>query len=201
MSVISKRSRHNEILDFPREGWMLIGVVILCGSILIIGMGAVHGDTFVLSSPVFKHGGEIPEKYTCDGEDIAPPIEWTGIPENTRSLVLIVEDPDAPDPKAPKLTWVHWMLYNIPPEVTSLPEGLTDKNLPLGVLEGLNDWKVAGYDGPCPPIGRHRYFHRLYALDAVLSDLDNPTRADLGGAMEGHILSQIELIGTYERTR
>ncbi len=201
MSVLLKTFVYIDFLDFSRKVGMLIGMVFLYGSVFTIGMEAVRGDTFVLSSPAFDHGGEIPEKYTCDGQDIAPPLEWTGIPENTRSLVLIIEDPDAPDPQAPKLTWVHWMLYNIPPEITSLPEGMTDKNLPPGVLEGLNDWKVADYGGPCPPIGKHRYFHRLYALDTVLSDLDNPTRADLGDAMEGHILSQIELMGTYERSR
>jgi Raf kinase inhibitor-like YbhB/YbcL family protein len=157
--------------------------------------------TLTLTSSAFAAGGEIPRQYTCDGREIAPPLAWTGVPEGTRSLALIVDDPDAPDPKAPKTTWVHWVLYNIPPSTTSLPEGATSRDLPQGTREGLNDWKRTGYGGPCPPIGRHRYFHKLYALDAVLPDLGTPTKAKVEAAMAEHILATAELVGTYQRVR
>lgn len=151
-----------------------------------------------LSSEVFSHGGEIPRTYTCDGRDISPPLAWSGLPDETRSLVLIVDDPDAPDPAAPKMTWVHWVLYNIPPDATGLSEGVQD--LPAGTHQGCNDWDRTGYGGPCPPTGRHRYFHKLYALDVVLPDLDLPTKAQLEEAMQVHVLERIELVGTYQRT-
>ncbi|MDH3513732.1 MAG: YbhB/YbcL family Raf kinase inhibitor-like protein [Gammaproteobacteria bacterium] len=154
-----------------------------------------------LTSTAFHHHGEIPARYTCDGEDVSPPLSWTGVPDGARSLVLIVDDPDAPDPKAPQMTWVHWVLYNIPPSVTGLPEALTMKMLPRGTLEGINDWKRSGYRGPCPPAGRHRYFHKLFALDRVLPDMKHPGKAGVEGAMRGHILSQTEIIGTYQRPR
>ena len=112
---------------------------------------------------------------------------------------MIVDDPDAPDPANPKMTWVHWILYNIPAPVSSLPEGVKDQDLPKGTLHGLNDWKKSGYGGPCPPIGQHRYFHKLYALDVVLPDLGRPTKDKLEEAMEGHVLSKAELIGLYQR--
>jgi hypothetical protein len=114
---------------------------------------------------------------------------------------LIVDDPDAPDPKAPKTTWVHWVLYNIPPTVEGLAEGVQAADLPAGTKEGLNDWKRSGYGGPCPPVGRHRYFHKLYALTDVLTDLGRVTKARLEQAMQGKILEQAELIGTYQRAR
>jgi Raf kinase inhibitor-like YbhB/YbcL family protein len=155
--------------------------------------------SLTLSSSAFAHNDAIPRRYTCDGEDISPPLAWAGLPKGAQSLVLIVDDPDAPDPKAPKMRWVHWVLYNIPPDTTGLPEGV--KQLPKGAREGLNDWKRTGYGGPCPPIGRHRYFHRLYALDRVLPDLGKPTRAQVEKAMQGHILEQAELVGTYQRSR
>ena len=138
-------------------------------------------------------------KYTCEGRDFAPPLKWSGVPEGTRSLVLIMDDPDAPDPKAPRMTYVHWVLYNLPPDSGGLPEGVTSKTLPAGTLEGLNDWKRTGYGGPCPPIGRHRYFHKLYALDVVLKDLKQPTKAQLLKAMEGHVLARAEIVGTYKK--
>jgi hypothetical protein len=155
--------------------------------------------SLILTSTAFRHQGEIPSRYTCDGDDISPPLAWSGVPPGVKSLVLIVDDPDAPDPKAPKMTWVHWLLYNIPLTATGLPEHVASKNLPEGTLEGVNDWKRTGYGGPCPPIGRHRYFHKLYALDTLLPDMNRPTKAKLEGAMRGHILSQIEIVGTYER--
>jgi len=123
------------------------------------------------------------------------------LPAGTRSLVLIVDDPDAPDPAAPRMTWVHWVLYNIPPSATGLAEGVAPGDLPAGARQGLNDWGRAGYGGPCPPIGRHRYFHKLYALDIVLPVLGKPTKAALEQAMKGHVLASTELVGTYQRSR
>lgn len=155
--------------------------------------------TFSLTSPAFQPNGAIPKEYTCDGEDLAPPLEWSGAPAGTKSFALIIDDPDAPDPKAPKTTWVHWVVYDIPASVTRLPEGATAKDLPAGTREGVNDWKRAGYGGPCPPIGRHRYFHKLYALDALLGDQGRPAKAALEQAMQGHVLEKAELVGTYQR--
>ncbi|ASC71420.1 Putative lipoprotein LppC [Halomicronema hongdechloris C2206] len=157
--------------------------------------------TLVLRSPAFAAGGEIPVEYTCEGRDMSPPLTWQGIPAGTRSLVLIVADPDAPDPTAPQMTWVHWLLYNLPPETEGLSAGITSQNLPAGTREGINDFKRTRYGGPCPPIGRHRYFHKLYALDTMLADLGTPTKSQLEAAMPGHILAQAELMGTYEKTR
>ena len=154
-----------------------------------------------IQSSAFTDAGEIPERYTCEGDDIAPPLAWTGVPENTRSLVLIVDDPDAPDPQAPQMTWVHWVLYNMPLQTGDLPEGATADDLPPGVEQGLNDWQKIGYGGPCPPIGRHRYFHKLYALDTVLELQAGATKAAVEAAMQGHILEQAELVGTYRKSR
>ncbi|WP_044871503.1 YbhB/YbcL family Raf kinase inhibitor-like protein [Pseudomonas sp. LFM046] len=157
--------------------------------------------TFRLSSTAFAPDGTIPDVYTCDGRDVSPPLNWTEPPAGTRSLVLIVDDPDAPDPAAPKMTWTHWMLYNLPPTAGILPEGVADSDLPPGTLQGLNDWQRTGYGGPCPPIGNHRYFHKLYALDKELVDLRRPTKAMLEHSMQGHVLAQAELIGRYQRHR
>ena len=155
--------------------------------------------TFRLTSPAFDHLGEIPRKYTCDGDDISPPLSWSGVPANARSLVLIVDDPDAPDPAAPKRVWVHWLVYNIPSVTSSLPEHAFEINLPVGVNEGHNDWDRADYGGPCPPIGRHRYFFKLYALDVETLALKTPNKAKLEAAMKPHIIATTELIGTYQR--
>ena len=155
--------------------------------------------SLVLSSPAFQPGGEIPTDYTCEGKDISPPLEWQGVPAGTRSLALIIDDPDAPDPAAPKMTWVHWILFNLPAETTGLPAGTTAKNLPPGTQAGINDFKRTSYGGPCPPIGRHRYFHKLYALDTLLEGLGTPTKQQLETAMAGHILAQAELMGTYQK--
>ncbi len=152
-----------------------------------------------LTSPAFSDGGTIPREYTCDGRDVAPPLAWAGLPDGAKSLALIVDDPDAPDPRAPKMTWVHWVLYNLPPTADGLPRSATARDLPPGTREGLNDWKRAGYGGPCPPIGRHRYFFKLYALDVILPDLRTPPKARLEAALEGHVLDQAELVGTYQR--
>ena len=156
--------------------------------------------SLTLTSPAFAEGGEIPARHTCEGEDLAPPLAWSAPPAGTKSLALVVDDPDAPDPKAPRTTWVHWGLYNLPPEAGSLPEGVgREAALPAGAREGLNDWKQPGYRGPCPPVGRHRYFHKLHALDAVLPDLGRATKARLEVAMRRHVLAHAELVGTYEK--
>ncbi|MDJ0667860.1 MAG: YbhB/YbcL family Raf kinase inhibitor-like protein [Desulfobacterales bacterium] len=152
-----------------------------------------------LTSPSFENQKRMARKFTCDGEDISPALAWSGAPEGTLSFALIVDDPDAPDPANPKMTWVHWILYNIPSTVNALPEGAKDEELSPETLQGLNDWKKTGYGGPCPPIGQHRYFHKLYALDIVLPDLSSPTKAKLEQAMGGHILSMAELVGLYQR--
>lgn len=157
--------------------------------------------SLTLTSTAFVNDKAIPMQYTCEGKDISPPLKWEGVPEHARSLVLIVDDPDAPDPKAPRMTWVHWVLYNIPPDATGLPEGITSENLPLGTKEGLNDWKKTGYGGPCPPIGRHRYFHKLYALDVVLKDMHKPTKSQVEAEMKGHIVAKTELVGTYIKSK
>ncbi len=126
-------------------------------------------------------------------------LAWSDLPTGTKSLALIVDDPDAPDPKAPKMTWVHWVIYNLPADTSGLPEAVKTGNLPGGTKQGLNDWKRTGYGGPCPPIGQHRYFHKLYALDSMLPDLGQPTKAKLEQAMHGHVLAKAERIGVYRR--
>ena len=153
----------------------------------------------LLSSPAFADFGAIPSKYTCEGADISPPLNWVAAPPGTKSFALIVDDPDAPDPRAPKMTWVHWVVQNIPADVQGLPEGAARSAMPRGAAQGMNDWKRAGYGGPCPPIGTHRYFHKLYALDTVLSGLARPTKAQLLHAMEGHVLAEAQLVGTYQK--
>ena len=152
-----------------------------------------------LSSPAFPPGGEIPALFTCEGRDLSPALDWTGVPEATQSLVLIVDDPDAPDPRAPRITWVHWVLYNLPPSARGLPEGVAAKDLPAGTKQGTNDFKRTAYGGPCPPIGRHRYFHKLYALDVVLPGLGAGTKAQVEAAMKGHVIAHAELVGTYQK--
>ncbi len=152
-----------------------------------------------LTSSAFSHGAQIPRRYTCEADNISPPLVWSGVLSAAQSLALIVDDPDAPDPAAPKLTWVHWVLYNIPPQASGLPEGVAVNALPPGTKQGSNDWKRTGYGGPCPPIGRHRYFHKLYALNALLPELGKPTKAELERAMQGHVLEQAGLMGTYQK--
>jgi Raf kinase inhibitor-like YbhB/YbcL family protein len=154
-----------------------------------------------LTSSAFVNGGEIPAVHTCEGADTSPPLAWSGLPPGTASLALIVDDPDAPDPAAPQMTWVHWVVYDLPPHDGSLAQGVKRSSLPPGTHEGLNDWQRTGFGGPCPPVGRHRYFHKLYALDVVLPDLGRPDKAALERAMKGHILAHAELIGTYQKRR
>jgi Raf kinase inhibitor-like YbhB/YbcL family protein len=154
-----------------------------------------------LTSSAFLHFTDIPNLYTCEGDNQSPPLSWSNIPIGTKSLALIVDDPDAPDPAAPKMTWVHWVLYNIPPSSTGLDAGkLGVPELPAGTLNGLNTWNKTGYGGPCPPIGRHRYFHKLYALDVVLPVLQPATKPMLEKVMQGHILAQCELVGYYKKS-
>lgn len=152
-----------------------------------------------LTSPAFDAGAAIPARYTCDGANISPPLNWSDLPPGTKSLALILDDPDAPDPAAPQRTWVHWVLYNLPAAIKGLPEGLHGEDLPTGSRSGRNDWQQTGYGGPCPPIGRHRYIHKLYALDIILTSLTKPSKAELEHAMQGHIIGQAELIGLYQR--
>jgi hypothetical protein len=155
--------------------------------------------TFALTSTAFGHMEPIPSRYTCEGKELSPPLAWKNLPAGTKSLVLIVDDPDAPDPAAPKITWVHWLLYNIPPAMKGLDEGAGNRPLPKGVLEGYGSSKKGGYDGPCPPIGTHRYFHKLYALDTGLPDLSFPDKSKLEAAIKGHVLGEAVLIGTYRK--
>lgn len=150
-----------------------------------------------ISAPAFQDGGEIPAAFTCEGRDLSPALTFSGVPAEAKSLALIVDDPDAPDPAAPKMTYVHWVLFDLPPDTAGLPEGVT--SLPAGAKDGLNDWRRTGYGGPCPPIGRHRYFFKLYALDTTLSHLDRPTKAELLAAMQGHVLAEAQIVGTYQK--
>lgn len=150
---------------------------------------------FELTSPVFAHGESIPRKYTCDGQDISPPLRWGDPPQGTQSLALIADDPDAPIG-----TWVHWVLYNLPAEARGLPEAVPpDADLPDGSHHGRNSWRRLGYGGPCPPSGTHRYFFKLYALDTVLDLAASASKKQLLRAMEGHVLAQAELMGGYAR--
>ncbi len=154
--------------------------------------------TMALSSPAFGAGETIPARYTCDGEDISPPLRWEGIPEGTRSFALIVDDPDAPVG-----TFIHWVLYNIPAERSDLPEGVPRQLEVPGIgLQGTNDFKDnrIGYRGPCPPPGKpHRYFFKLYALDTTLDVVKGASAATVERAIRGHILAQGQLIGKYGR--
>jgi Raf kinase inhibitor-like YbhB/YbcL family protein len=152
-----------------------------------------------ITSAAFRPGGAIPAEFTCEGADRSPPLSWSGVPTGAKSLALVVDDPDAPDPAAPKRVWVHWVLYNLPATAAGLTAGMTTANLPPGTRVGKNDWNKTGYGGPCPPIGRHRYFFKLYALDAELPDLGTPTKAQLEAATTGHVLARAELMGTYQK--
>jgi len=150
---------------------------------------------FELTSAAFATDEGIPRKYTCDGDDISPPLSWSEPPEGTQSFALICDDPDAPVG-----TWVHWVLYNIPADKRSLPEAIpAQAQLSDGSLHGKNSWKRRDYGGPCPPSGTHRYFFKLYALDVTLNLGAGATKKKVLRAMEGHILAQVELMGTYSR--
>jgi hypothetical protein len=153
--------------------------------------------TLSLTSTAFAPNGSIPAAYTSDGQDRSPPLAWSGAPAGTKSFALIVDDPDAPDPKAPQRVWVHWVLYNLPADTTGLPEGVS--RLPAGTREGKNDWHKTGYGGPSPPVGRHRYFFKLYALDGLLALPAGATKAQLVDAMRGRQLAEGRLVGAYGR--
>ena len=155
--------------------------------------------TLQLTSSSFEQEHEIPTKHTCDGAESSPPLAWSELPKGTVTIAIIVDDPDAPDPRAPKMTWVHWVAYDIPSSVPSLREGASGARMPDGAREGKNDWHSKGYRGPAPPVGRHRYFHKLYALDTRLGDLHEPTKATLERAMKGHVLAEASLVGTYAK--
>ena len=203
MSDYSTKKEINKYRKYDIIPGFLAAAALTLVCAVSMGVNYLHAEekmTLTLRSTAFTNGGEIPSKYTCEGEDIAPPLEWEGVPEKTRSLVLIIDDPDAPDPKAPRMTWVHWVLYNIPPDTVGLPEGVTLVGLPPETEEGLNDWKRTGYGGPCPPVGRHRYFHKLYALDTILEGMDMPTKTQIETAMRGHVIAKTELVGTYKKS-
>ena len=187
----------------PVATLLILSFLILCSDFFMTPnrLNAEVKMAFRMISTVFDNKDTIPMKYTCEGQDLSPPLRWEGVPEKAKSLVLIVDDPDAPDPKAPKMRWVHWVLFNIPANATGLPEGVKKENLPAGTEEGINDWIKTGYGGPCPPIGRHRYFFTLYALDTTFQELKRPTRAHITAAMNGHIIARAELVGTYEKSR
>jgi len=187
-------------------GRWLISLLLVAGAQIALALPAYSAGEkpktqMKIASTAFEPGGAIPARCTCDGADVSPPLDWSGVPTGTKRLALVVSDPDAPDPAAPKRTWVHWVLYEIPPATNGLREAIEPAQLPRGTRAGSNDWARTAYGGPCPPIGRHRYFFTLYALDAVLGDLDRPSRAELLAAMKDHILATAELIGTYQRPR
>lgn len=178
----------------------------LASVLLLVGCSAKTEETLVtkpvlsekiitiqpmqISSPAFANSQPIPAKYTCDGKDINPPLQISDVPAGTMSLALVSDDPDAP-----MGTWVHWLLWNISPAVTAIPEN----DVPAGVSQGTTSWQKPGYGGPCPPSGTHRYFFKLYALDAILNLSATAGKKDLESAMKGHILAQAELVGLYSR--
>ena len=148
-----------------------------------------------LTSTAFTEGEMIPQRFTCDGEDVSPPLAWSGVPEQAQSLALICDDPDAPVG-----TWDHWVLFNIPADAAGFPEAVpADPTLEYGAVNGKNSWGRLGYGGPCPPGGTHRYFFYIYALDSRLSLESGATKEQLQQAMEGHILAQGQLMGRYKR--
>ncbi|MBP8985960.1 MAG: YbhB/YbcL family Raf kinase inhibitor-like protein [Syntrophobacterales bacterium] len=151
--------------------------------------------TMEITSPAFKSGGMIPQRYTCDGDDVSPPLEWRDAPKNTQAFALICDDPDAP-----MGTWVHWVVYDLPAHVTKLAEGLpADRQLENGGKHGTTSARSLGYHGPCPPSGVHRYFFKLYALDGPTDLPPGATKERLLAAMKGHILAEAELMGRYKR--
>jgi len=182
--------------------FVIVGAIILCLVAIFNNTLQAEGKmSLTLTSTAFANGDSIPGKFTCQGNNISPPLRWQGVPQGARSLALIVDDPDAPDPRAPRVTWVHWVVYNLPVNVFDLPEDMAAAKLPPGVTIGLNDWGNADYGGPCPPVGKHRYFFKLYALNTELKSADHLTKSQLEAEMEGHILSQAELVGTYQQSR
>jgi Raf kinase inhibitor-like YbhB/YbcL family protein len=172
-----------------------MSMVITEGALSEGGDGGI-GMGFQLQSDVFEPGAQIPSKFTCDGQNVSPPLSWSGLPPGSGSVALIMEDPDAPAG-----IWVHWVLFNIPSSLNGLQEGVpADETLSDGSVSGLNSWRRSGYGGPCPPSGTHRYFFRLYALDGPLDLPAGATKELLLEAMQGHVLGQAETMGTYSRS-
>jgi hypothetical protein len=180
--------------------WMVVGCVGVVQPVeqpvpVSPAASTAGGETMKLTSSAVAAGAMIPAKYTCDGEDISPPLAWSDAPGGTKALALICDDPDAPVG-----TWVHWVAFNLPPDLTGLPEGVpAEKNLKTGGVQGANSWRRIGYGGPCPPSGTHRYFFKLFALDAMLPLDGNATAKDVQAAMKGHILAEAQLMGRYKR--
>ncbi|MGH3583840.1 MAG: YbhB/YbcL family Raf kinase inhibitor-like protein [Mycobacterium sp.] len=170
-------------------------------ALLAVLMVAQSAHAFVLMSTAFADGAAIPARHTCEGVDVSPPLAWGAPPPGTKGFALIVDDPDAPDPAAPRpAPWVHWVLYGLPADARSLPEGVSPVGLPPGTRAGTGDLGGPDYQGPCPPVGRHRYVFRLYALDTPLPDLGAANKTALLDAMRGHVLGTATLTGTYQKT-
>jgi Raf kinase inhibitor-like YbhB/YbcL family protein len=175
--------------------------IVAATAVVVVHTGQEAAMTLTITSKAFAPNGAIPSAYTCEGGDVSPPLAWSGVPAGTKSLALVVDDPDAPDPAAPKTTWVHWVLYDIPPTAAGLAEGIQPAGLPAGTREARNDFGRTSYGGPCPPIGRHRYFFKLYALDTTLAARNPAHKAGLEAAMKGHVLAEATLTGTYQKSR
>jgi len=190
-----------DIWIYPRQSRLLPGLVLLPLTLplTVVPVETASAAGLSLQSGAFTDRGAIPKRYTCQGGDISPPLNWHGVPANAKSLVLIVDDPDAPDPAAPKMTWVHWVLYNLPAADGELAEATKSSTLPGSSKAARNSWQRTEYGGPCPPIGRHRYFFKLYALDSTLDGLHNPDKDAVLAAMQGHVIGQTELVGTYQK--
>ena len=177
----------------PRPRVRLLFLPLCIAGTVMLAAEAADMAAFTLFSSAFKDQAPMDARFSCQGGDISPPLAWTHAPAGTRSFALIMDDPDAPGG-----TWVHWVIYDIPAATRALPEGAA-KKLPAGTREGSNSWERTGYGGPCPPSGTHRYFHKLYALDTVLPDLKSPDKATLESAMQGHVLAQAQVMGTYQK--
>ena len=178
--------------------------IIVSFTVILSGMflgGSVFGEDAVMekitiTSPVFQEGGRIPSEHTCDGADVSPPLQWTGVPQGAKSLALISDDPDAP-----MGDWVHWVFYDLPPDIVELPFAVPNiEKIPSGGTQGRTDFGSIGYGGPCPPSGMHRYFFKIYALDAMLRLKPGATKKELLRAMQGHVLAEGQLTGRYQRS-
>ncbi|SEM51741.1 phospholipid-binding protein, PBP family [Syntrophus gentianae] len=182
-----------------RASWIVLGgMVLLCLGFYGHALSAPKGGiTMKIFCSAFKEGQKIPSKYTCDGQDVSPPLEWESVPDRTESFSLICDDPDAPGG-----IWVHWVIYDIPSDMKKLEENVRpERELESGIRQGKNDWSRIGYGGPCPPGGTHRYCFKLYALDAKLNLKPGATKDQLLQAMKGHVLAETQLMGKYSRQR
>jgi hypothetical protein len=177
-----------------------VGAAALLLALLAIPAALAAQAEFQLRSPAFENGGEIPARYTCEGGNTSPPLAWSDPPPGTKSFALILRDPDVPDPAAPRMTWIHWVVYAIPAEARSIDEAAGAQKAPGGGHHARNDWKKPDYGGPCPPIGRHRYHFTLYALDLPPSNFATPPHATLWDRLKGHVIGKAELMGTYQKT-